>query len=158
MKTLYTFILSLILLSLAASCSRRHRVVHREIDRISAIADVDPDSALRLLDSMAPALAADDNLLMHYRLILVKARDKADMPFTSDSLIRPVVDYYRDRATPSSPSPYTTADAPTPSSATPLAPSTISVRPSKPSLTRPIRDSAATSMPNPPGYTIVKIC
>ena len=97
MKTLYTFILSLILLSLAASCSRRHRAVHREIDRISAIADVDPDSALRLLDSMAPTLAADDNLLMHHRLILVKARDKADMPFTTDSLIRPVVDYYRDR-------------------------------------------------------------
>lgn len=97
MKTLHTVILSVILLSLAASCSRRHRAVHREIDRISAIADVDPYSALRLLDSMAPTLAADDNLLMHHRLILVKARDKADMPFTTDSLIRPVIDYYRDR-------------------------------------------------------------
>ena len=110
MKTLHTVILSVILLSPPASCSRRHRAVHREIDRISAIADVDPDSALRLLDSMAPTLAADDNLLMHHRLILVKARDKAAMSCT------------------------------------------------KPLPTRSTRASAATSMPNPPAYTIVKIC
>ncbi len=59
------------------------------------MADSRPDSALRLLAgmkrSMASASEAERN---YYRLLLVKARDKAYIRHTSDSVILSLVDYY----------------------------------------------------------------
>ncbi len=41
MKTLHAVILTLTLLTLAASCSRRHRAMHRELDRITVVENAD---------------------------------------------------------------------------------------------------------------------
>ncbi|MDE6859006.1 MAG: tetratricopeptide repeat protein [Duncaniella sp.] len=65
----------------------------RKFDRIDTIADTEPRKALEMLDSIDY-----DNLSERERhrhdLLTIKARDKAYILHTSDSLIRDVVDYY----------------------------------------------------------------
>ena len=60
-----------------------------------SLASVLPDSACALLASYA-ADTADEPLYvrMYYRLLCIKAKDKAYIVHTSDSAILPVVDYY----------------------------------------------------------------
>ena len=60
-----------------------------------SLASVLPDSACALLASYA-ADTADEPLYvrMYYRLLYIKAKDKAYIVHTSDSTILPVVDYY----------------------------------------------------------------
>ena len=60
-----------------------------------SLASVLPDSACALLASYA-ADTADEPLYvrMYYRLLCIKAKDKAYIVHTSDSTIQPVVDYY----------------------------------------------------------------
>ena len=60
-----------------------------------SLASVQPDSACALLDSYA-ADTADEPLYvrMYYRLLCIKAKDKAYIVHTSDSAILPVVAYY----------------------------------------------------------------
>ena len=63
-----------------------------------SLASVRPDSALTLLHALAKDTAdmprADR---MYYRLLCIKAADKAYLPHTSDSLIRPVLHYYMEQ-------------------------------------------------------------
>lgn len=60
-----------------------------------SLASVRPDSALALLESLERD-TADMPLAhrMYYRLLCIKAADKAYLPHPSDSLIRPVLHYY----------------------------------------------------------------
>ena len=60
-----------------------------------SLASVRPDSALALLESLERD-TADMPLAhrMYYRLLCIKAADKAYLPHSSDSLIRPVLHYY----------------------------------------------------------------
>ena len=54
-----------------------------------------PDSALQLLDSCeAEATVWPESQQMHHRLLQAKARNKAYVPFTSDSVMTVVADYY----------------------------------------------------------------
>lgn len=63
--------------------------------RIDSLADSRPDSALRMLGGMAAAMAsAPEAERMYYGLLTVKARDKAYVRHTSDSVIMGLVDYY----------------------------------------------------------------
>ena len=63
--------------------------------RIDSLADSRPDSALRQLGGMAAAMAsAPEAERMYYGLLTVKARDKAYVRHTSDSVILGLVDYY----------------------------------------------------------------
>ena len=56
-----------------------------------------PDSAMALLRQAAPLMAQEPEATrMYYRLLCVKAADKAYVPHTSDSLIRPVIAYYEE--------------------------------------------------------------
>ncbi len=91
-------ILLLLTAAVIAGCTRRDRGLDARVDALSALADVLPDSALHLLDSIAPeAAAAPEASRMRHALATVKARDKAYITHTSDSLIRPVLDYYSSR-------------------------------------------------------------
>ena len=59
-----------------------------------------PDSALVLLDSCeAEATVWPESQQMHHRLLQAKARNKAYVPFTSDSVMTVVADYYDRRGT-----------------------------------------------------------
>lgn len=87
------FLLWVILPVLLASCSPgRYPASLLTADSLSSVR---PDSALSLLARLA-ADTADAPLShrMYYRLLCIKAADKAYLPHTSDSLIRPVLHYY----------------------------------------------------------------
>lgn len=87
------FLLWVILPVLLASCSPgRYPASLLTADSLSSVR---PDSALCLLARLA-ADTADAPLShrMYYRLLCIKAADKAYLPHTSDSLIRPVLHYY----------------------------------------------------------------
>lgn len=94
MKRVVYLFLSIIVVFSVACCSGSggSKTVLAGID---TLADSRPDSALRLLAgmkrSMASASEAERN---YYRLLLVKARDKAYIRHTSDSVILSLVDYY----------------------------------------------------------------
>lgn len=94
MKRVVYLFLSIIVVFSVACCggSGGSKTVLAGID---TLADSRPDSALRLLAgmkrSMASASEAERN---YYRLLLVKARDKAYIRHTSDSVILSLVDYY----------------------------------------------------------------
>lgn len=63
-----------------------------------SLAAVRPDSALTLLQALAKDTADMPRTdRMYYRLLCVKAADKAYLPHTSDSLIRPVLHYYMEK-------------------------------------------------------------
>ncbi len=56
---------------------------------------VDPQQALRLLDSLTEEMGeADEPTQRYHQLLTMKARDKAYIPHTSDSLMLALVDYY----------------------------------------------------------------
>ena len=81
------------LLPLATSCGSRP--YPSSLLAADSLCTADPERALSLLDSLASdtqSLSLRDR--MYYRLLRVKAADKAYMPHTSDSLIRPIVDHY----------------------------------------------------------------
>lgn len=87
------FLLGFILPVLLVSCSPdRYPASLLTADSLSSVR---PDSALCLLARLA-ADTADAPLShrMYYRLLCIKAADKAYLPHTSDSLIRPVLHYY----------------------------------------------------------------
>ena len=66
-----------------------------------SLASVCPDSALVLLAALEPDTARMPLAhRMYYRLLCVKAADKAYLPHTSDSLIRPLLHYYMEDGDP----------------------------------------------------------
>lgn len=69
-----------------------------QLETISKIADNNPDSALMLLgkyDHEKSDWGKGDR--MHYELVRLKAENKSGAVFTSDSVIKEVVDYYKDK-------------------------------------------------------------
>lgn len=88
-----TVILLLGLLSLLCACGSRS--YPPSLLTADSLASVRPDSALSLLKALERD-TADMPLAhrMYYRLLCVKAADKAYLPHTSDSLIRPILHYY----------------------------------------------------------------
>lgn len=98
MKHRHVIIIALIslLATAAAGCRRSHG--HAVLDRIDSVIAVEPSRAMAMLDSVAPEFAdAGTPETMRHRLLSIKAADKAYVTHTSDSLIRPVLDYYADR-------------------------------------------------------------
>ena len=82
---------------IAALCSCNGRKMMAQLDEISKIADDNLDSALTLLskcDTDKNEWGKSDR--MHYELIRLKAENKSGIKFTSDSIIKDVVDYYKD--------------------------------------------------------------
>lgn len=60
-----------------------------------SLCEVNPKAAIDSLDRLAEQMTqASEPDRMYYRLLCIKAADKAYIPHTSDSLIRTVLDYY----------------------------------------------------------------
>ena len=60
-----------------------------------SIASVNPQRAMAMLDSIKHEMAdASKHEQMYYRLLCIKAQDKAYIKHTSDSAILPIVEYY----------------------------------------------------------------
>ncbi len=98
MKWGFVIILSVLLPLLCACGSRSYPP---SLLRVDSLASVCPDSALSLLK----ALERDTAVMplshrMYYRLLCVKAADKAYLPHTSDSVIRPLIHYYIEEGDP----------------------------------------------------------
>lgn len=77
------------------------RRMTEQLDAISKISDTNADSACSLLkkyESEVPNWGKGDR--MHYELIKMKIANKQDVVFTSDSLIKQIVDYYKDHGSP----------------------------------------------------------
>ncbi len=64
-----------------------------ELLAIDELAETEPQAAIARLDSINSSDLSDSDRL-HYDLLTIKARDKAYIAHTSDSLIRDVLDYY----------------------------------------------------------------
>lgn len=78
------------------SCNGRN--VTSQLETVSKIADVNPDSALIVLARLEQNnkdWSRRDR--MYYELVKMKAENKADVQFTSDSVIKDVVKYYKGR-------------------------------------------------------------
>lgn len=95
MRTLRTLLLFFPLLLLAiVSCGRRNDGLPA-LQRVALLANTHPDSAMALLDSLRDSIFLQPrSVRMYYDLLTVKARDKAYIRHTSDSLIRSVLRYY----------------------------------------------------------------
>ena len=93
MKHLFLLCLSVLLL---ASCSSgRYPSVLYVADSLSVAC---PERAVALLDSLRPQMEQEgERVRMYYHLLCVKARDKAYLPHTSDSLVLSVLRYYEDK-------------------------------------------------------------
>ena len=77
------------------------RRMTEQLDTISKISDTNADSACSLLkkyESEVPNWGKGDR--MHYELIKMKVENKQNVVFTSDSLIKEIVDYYKDHGSP----------------------------------------------------------
>lgn len=95
MRTLRTLLLFFPLLLLAfVSCGKRNDGLPA-LQRVALLANTHPDSAMALLDSLRDSIFLQPrSVRMYYDLLTVKARDKAYIRHTSDSLIRSVLRYY----------------------------------------------------------------
>lgn len=82
------------LLSLLTSCHRSVRYP-AELYVADSLAMCDADRAVAYLDSLAPAMEqASEPTFRYYQLLTIKARDKAFLPHSSDSLVLTVLHYY----------------------------------------------------------------
>lgn len=94
-KVIYLLLILLIL----ASCAG-NRKYDDLMQRADSIMDVDDDSAkvaIRMLDGVKPQLPEfSQSQKMRYELLRHKAMNKACITFTSDSVMKEVVDYYED--------------------------------------------------------------
>ena len=94
MKQSLKFILVLLWLMALASC--RHYEYPLVLQEADSLCSVLPDSAVALLRAIADGMAqADEHVQMRYKLLTIKANDKAYITHTSDSLILTLVDYYK---------------------------------------------------------------
>ena len=83
------------------ACHQRFSYPH-ELKMADSLANVAPESALVLLQSMESQMAdAPQATQMYHRLLCIKANDKAYIPHTTDTLILPVLHYYEEGGDPS---------------------------------------------------------
>lgn len=90
------YILTTLLLAaiLAMSCSRSYRYPQQliEADRMTTDA---PDSAITMLERLSPEMdKAEEHVRMYYRLLEIKAEDRAYRPITGDTAITTILEYY----------------------------------------------------------------
>lgn len=92
------FALIMTLCLFVLSCNRE--VTHLELDAVDSLCNVEPQEALELLDAYRTVIdRASRSARMRYALLQTKARDKAFVSHTSDSVMKVVVEYYHDHGT-----------------------------------------------------------
>ena len=80
------------------SCNRE--VTHLELDAVDSLCNVEPQEALELLEAYRTVIdRAPRSARMRYALLQTKARDKAFVSHTSDSVMKVVVEYYHHHGT-----------------------------------------------------------
>lgn len=88
-------ILPLLYTLLGFFCACGHKPYPHPLIVADSLANVCPDSAIALLSTLKARMSHEDEATqMYYRLLCIKANDKAYIPHTSDSLILPVLHYY----------------------------------------------------------------
>ena len=93
MKHLLLYLLLACTLILPGACT--HPTTPPVLLRADSLASANPDSAQALLASLAEGMKQEPQAVqMYYRLLCIKAKDKAYITHTSDSAILPVVEYY----------------------------------------------------------------
>lgn len=79
---------------LTMACSRSYRYPHQLIEADSMTIDA-PDSAIAMLERLAPEMEKEEeHVRMYYRLLKIKAEDRAYRPITGDTAINTIVEYY----------------------------------------------------------------
>ena len=92
-KTIFCLLLVLALCSCMGN-KKYDNLMHRA-DSIMNIDDDSAKVAIKMLDEVKPELSDfTKSQRMHYELLYHKAMNKADVPFTSDSIMKEVADYY----------------------------------------------------------------
>ena len=86
-------IASMFVLVVLAACSSSEPA-RRSLAAAEVLMDARPDSALMILQSISPASLGSDGGRALYDLLMTQALDKNYVDVTSDSLIRPAVEYY----------------------------------------------------------------
>lgn len=95
MKQLVNIALFLFLFSL---CACKDRPYPRILATVDSLTYVKPDSAITLLKNLKKQMSNEPEATqMYYRLLKIKANDKAYITHTSDSLILPIVKYYEEK-------------------------------------------------------------
>ena len=85
--------------ALLMACSGQHEQ-RAKLDRIDSLMNDHPDSALTMLDSLKAEKANwSKSLRMRFNLLEAKAQNKADVPFTSDSVAKEFTHYYDNHGT-----------------------------------------------------------
>ena len=97
MKKLPLLIVTILFLNIFVACQgdKQYDSLLQQADSIMNIDDDSAKVAIKLLDKAKPQL---DNFSkaqrMRYELLYHKAKNKADIPFTSDSIMKNVINYY----------------------------------------------------------------
>ena len=97
MKKLPLLIVTILFLNIFVACQgdKQYDSLLQQADSIMNIDDDSAKVAIKLLDKAKPQL---DNFSkaqrMRYELLYHKAMNKADIPFTSDSIMKNVINYY----------------------------------------------------------------
>lgn len=92
MKTI-KLLIAIALLSAIYSCGNKP---HPHLMQVAdSLIDSRPDSALSLLTQLRESIDKEpESTQMNYRLLTIKAKENTHSDFTSDSLIKPLLDYY----------------------------------------------------------------
>ena len=94
MRTIKTILL-LPILSLILSCSYNDKQVDLAITKAEELLDVCPDSSLAILDGVDSLKTKwHTSQQMRYELVRAQAQNKAYINFSTDSILKEVVDYY----------------------------------------------------------------
>ena len=91
-KVIYLLLILLILASCAGN--RKYDDLMQRADSIMNVNDDSATVAIRMLDGIKPQLPEFSIAKMRYELLRHKAMNKACITFTSDSVMKEVVDYY----------------------------------------------------------------
>lgn len=91
----YGIVVLFLLLLLSASCRRAVPGYPPQMVRAVRLMEPRPDSALHLLDSLAPLVPQlPEEARMYHALLTIKAKDKLYIKATSDTLINRIVEFY----------------------------------------------------------------
>ena len=97
MKEKVIFLLLIIMLLASCAGNRKYDDLMQRADSIMNVNDDSATVAIRMLDGIKPQLPEfSQSQKMRYELLRHKAMNKACITFTSDSVMKEVVDYYED--------------------------------------------------------------
>lgn len=98
MKKVFSLYIAIIAVAFLAGCGERE--LPKELKAADSLMDSRPDSALALLNSVSDAMKDQPKAIrMRFQMLRHKAMNKAIIPFTSDSAMLIVTDYYKTHGT-----------------------------------------------------------